>query len=658
MVEAGMGLQPMRVAIADGQYTSTIYGWIKESKFEDVLTVLEPLVEESPDNRAGLSLLGYCYYQTGKFDLAVQVYEKLSKIYPEQADYVFYYAQCLFKLGLYAESIKAAGHLERQDKRALLLQASIRYEEENTVSARGILDQYEDEEDEDVVVCKACCLYKEEDFEGAKTKFEEAMSKQGYQADLAYGIALCYYRMKQYGLSLKHLAEIVDSGVREHPELSVGSYGDTLNDARSVGNSSVLKDTALIEAFNLKGAIEYAMKNVEAAKEALTDMPPRQEEELDPVTLHNQALMRMDEDPTGGFRKFNLLLKNPPAPAETFGNLLLLYCKPQYAFYDLAADVMAENAHLVQRHLSPILYEYLDATILRQNAPEKAYQKYDLLAQRHVDLLRRLTKQIQDARLQRDNEAIKRSITEYDDALEAYIPVLMAMASMHWDLENYGEVEKIFRQSAEFCSENETWKLNVAHCFFMQDDKFKEAIRYYEPFVKKHAENLLGITAIILANLCVAYIMTSKNEEAEDLMRRIEQEEERMAYHEPQTQNFHLCIVNLVIGTLYCAKGNFEFGVTRIIKSLEPYNKKIETDTWFYCKRCLLSMIENGAKRLITINDATAYEVMNFLLEAEKHGKDIRTTLATANEKENLERLTVAQEARFIRKVLMKVMHF
>ena len=61
---------------------------------------------------------------------------------------------------------------------------------------------------------------------------------------------------------------------------------------------------------------------------------------------------------------------------------------------------MAENAHLVQRHLSPVLYEYLDATILRQNAPEKAYQKYDLLAQRHVDLLRRLTKQIQDARLQ------------------------------------------------------------------------------------------------------------------------------------------------------------------------------------------------------------------------------------------------------------------
>lgn len=38
-----------------------------------------------------------------------------------------------------------------------------------------------------------------------------------------------------------------------------------------------------------------------AAKEALTDMPPRLESELDPVTLHNQAIMFADEDPTGNF---------------------------------------------------------------------------------------------------------------------------------------------------------------------------------------------------------------------------------------------------------------------------------------------------------------------------------------------------------------------
>jgi hypothetical protein len=45
---------------------------------------------------------------------------------------------------------------------------------------------------------------------------------------------------------------------------------------------------------------------------------------------------------------------------------------------------------------------------------------------------------------------------------------LMAMASIYWDMEHYSAVERIFRQSAEFCSDNDTWKLNVAHTFFMQ----------------------------------------------------------------------------------------------------------------------------------------------------------------------------------------------
>jgi tetratricopeptide repeat protein 30 len=44
----------------------------------------------------------------------------------------------------------------------------------------------------------------------------------------------------------------------------------------------------------------------------------------------------------------------------------------------------------------------------------------------------------------------------------------MAMARIYWDMENYTQVELIFRQSAEFCSEHDVWKLNVAHTFFMQ----------------------------------------------------------------------------------------------------------------------------------------------------------------------------------------------
>lgn len=112
-----------------------------------------------------------------------------------------------------------------------------------------------------------------------------------------------------------------------------------------------------------------------------------------------------------------------------------------------------------------------------------------------------------------------------------------------------------------------------------QEAKYKEAIGFYEPIVKKNYDAILEVSAIVLANLCVSYIMTSQNEQAEELMRKIEKEEENIAYEEPDRKVYHLCIVNLVIGTLYCAKGNFQFGISRVIKSLEPFNKKLGTQT-------------------------------------------------------------------------------
>lgn len=50
-------------------------------------------------------------------------------------------------------------------------------------------------------------------------------------------------------------------------------------------------------------------------------------QELDPVTLHNQALVNMDTKPSEGFEKLAFLLQQPSFPPVTFGNLLLLYCK-------------------------------------------------------------------------------------------------------------------------------------------------------------------------------------------------------------------------------------------------------------------------------------------------------------------------------------------
>ena len=315
--------------------------------------------------------------------------------------------------------------------------------------------------------------------------------------------------------------------------------------------------------------------------------------------------------------------------------------------------MLAENAHLTFQFLSPDLYEFLDATLMVQTAPEEAYRKFDDLSRKHIDSLRALTKNIQDARLARDQDQIRKWLKQYDEALERYIPVLMSQARIYWDLEHYPIVEKIFRQSAEFCSEHEVWVLNVAHVFFLQETKFKEAIRYYEPTVKKHAATILQVPAIVLANLCVAYIMTSQNEEAEELMRRVEREEER---GDPDKQAFHLCIINLVIGTLYCAKGNFEVGISRVMKALEPYPKKLGTDTWFYAKRAFLALADTLAKHMILLKDATFSKILAFLDAVELHGKNIPTKVQDHPDKPvDTTRCNVSAESRVLKKMFIRL---
>ncbi|KAK6045009.1 hypothetical protein COOONC_17486, partial [Cooperia oncophora] len=241
-------------------------------------------------------------------------------------------------------------------------------------------------------------------------------------------------------------------------------------DLRSVGNTMKLHETSLVEALNLKFAVEYKLKNFTGAQEALTDMPPRSEEELDPESIRIRAMAS--------------LLSQNPFPPETFANLLLLYCK--YEYYDLAADVLAENTHLTFKYLTQYQYDYLDALINLQTSPEEAFAKFDAMANEQMNELRSLTKRVQEIRQSNDETTARKAVEAFDETLELYLPVLMSQAKIYWDKGDYGRVERIFRKSVEFCSEHDTWKLNVAHTLFMQEQKFKEAAGFYEPIVSKN----------------------------------------------------------------------------------------------------------------------------------------------------------------------------
>uniref|UniRef100_A0A8B9JTT8 Tetratricopeptide repeat protein 30 n=1 Tax=Astyanax mexicanus TaxID=7994 RepID=A0A8B9JTT8_ASTMX len=582
---------------------------IKDGRYGDAIHILSNELQKQMKSRAALSLLGYCYYHMQDFTNAAECYEQLIQLHPEVEDYKLYYAQSLYGACAFQEAMKATFTLDNPTShtKMIKLQAAIKYGEEDFPAAMALVEQLP-VDDPDTDVDQGCLLYKLGEYEKACVKFVTAMQVLGYQPDLAYNIALCHYSLKQYAAALKYIGEIIERGMREHPELGVGMTTEGI-EVKSVGNTLVLHETALIEAFNLKAAIEYQLKKHDAAQEALTDMPPRSEEELDPVTLHNQALMNMDTKPSEGFEKLAFLLQQNPFPPVTFGNLLLLYCK--YEYFDLAADVMAENAHLTYKFLSTVRDAVFNSTYLEN---------------RFVSSLK-----VQESRRTRDDEGLKKSLEDYDQLLEEYIPVLMAQAKIYWNRENYNMVEKIFRKSVEFCNEHDTWKLNVAHVLFMQENKYKEAIGFYEPIVKKHYDNILNVSAIVLANLCVSYIMTSQNEEAEELMRKIEKEEEQVSYNDPDKKVFHLCILNL------CGH--------------------LGTDTWFYIKRCFLSLLENMAKHMIMLRDTVVQDCVQFLENCELYGRNVPAVIEQPLEEERMHigKNTVTYEARMIKALFYEV---
>jgi tetratricopeptide repeat protein 30 len=93
----------------------------------------------------------------------------------------------------------------------------------------------------------------------------------------------------------------------------------------------------------------------------------------------------------------------------------------------------------------------------------------------------------------------------------------------------------------------------------------------------------------------------------------------------------HSCIINLVIGTLYCAKQNYEFGIARVIKALEPLDQKLETDTWFYAKRCILGLVDGLAKHMLFLNDKSLQDIADFLQKVSVAGASLPASVTGPN---------------------------
>lgn len=219
---------------------------------------------------------------------------------------------------------------------------------------------------------------------------------------------------------------------------------------------------------------------------------------------------------------------------------------------------------------------------------------------------------------------------------------------------NYEAVEAILKHpdTQDLYGENRTWKINMGHSLFIQETNFKEAIKYYQS-VYESEEDVLQVPASVIANLCVSLIMVQRNEEAQDIIKKVEEEEQKALEINPDKPLFHVCIVNLIVGTLYCSKSNYEFGIGRVIVSFQNFHKRMNIDTWFYSKRCILALIESLAKQVMIIPDHLYIELIQFLDNADKYGRSITTQITQGQEL--AEKFTVSSEARLLKRMFLKI---
>ena len=630
--------------------TERVYGLIQEKDWAEAIALLSELLEDCgpPSSKPLLSLLGYCQYAAEEYQDAASTYQKVCDLCPKSAEFQLYLAQSLAKAGATEDANRVVVALEEEEgllsdeltSSLVRVKLAITADSGDLATARKMVNSIlgSDQDSENLVLASAIAFRQElyEEAYEALSGYSRALDAVGFRPDLAYNMAICSFKLKDYDSAMEVVTDAIDHAYEDHPEL-LSHHHHQSADGNPVTDPSylaVIQQSRLMECFNLKASIEYDSGDKVAAARTLGDMPAILEEDKDAVTLHNEAIICDvgGGDLDGCFKKLQHLISNPSYPPETFANILLQYV--QNGYEDLAATLLADNTDLTYELLSEELYSFLDASLLAATSPDEALTRFDVLGKDIAKRIRKASKLVGEAENEGDDDALATAHAQLDDAMKSYPPVLMAMAKIHWEKKDYEAVERLLRGSAEFCPDGKACATNLAHAYFMQG-KHVEAAICFEPLVQGALTGgsgdesvVLDIPPVVLANLCVSFILSDQNEKAEALMDLVERAEEAVmalnshAGHKDKPL-LHLSTINLVIGTLYCQKSNFDFGISTICKSLEPFEQRLSSDTWYYCKTCLLALLDKLSKQMVTVADDVTSQIIRMLDAVVKHGKNI-----------------------------------
>ncbi|XP_055346000.1 tetratricopeptide repeat protein 30A-like isoform X1 [Paramacrobiotus metropolitanus] len=643
----------LHTRVREGDYTSFIYDSIAAGKYAEVVEFLRPKAELAPMSQAIHSVLGWCYVALQDFVNAADAYERLTTIMPENTSYWICYVQCLGKAGFPSEAMKILNSISSRIEPVVLLtlRAAIRFQEDETRECKNLLEKISNSTPT-VHHNQGCAFFQDKEYSDAAAKFSHALALGGFRAKTAYALAVCYYEMNDIRQAVKYCNDVIGKALSNNPELAPQPRVDG-EAMKFIRNSPALQSSFLIEAYNLRAAIEHRSGNLLLAKDELKNIPNRYDEDVDLVTLHNKAILDSEADPEESIQMLSHVVSQPIFPKEALLNLITLYLKEQH--YEVAADFMAENIEICYTQLSEDAYSFFEACIILQTSPEEAYLRFEQLISRYQDQLRKLSNQEKLRRKENALDKVKAVESEFDQVILKLQAAVMSQALMYWERKNFVQVEKQLKRCHEFLSDQATWRTNMAHALFMMEN-YQEAAKFYETITRNQLTDLLKVSPILLANLCVSYIMISRNEEAEDILRRVEEAEERNKRSpvpdgaSAVESSSSLCLINLVVGTLYCSKGNYQFGISRILRSFEPsVAQKLDKESWSYAKPVILAALHKISQHEFNIEPGVIQECIEFLRQCEDVGKmmPLDNVLGLAKP------TTVGAEARILRKLFL-----
>lgn len=246
-------------------------------------------------------------------------------------------------------------------------------------------------------------------------------------------------------------------------------------------------------------------------------------------------------------------------------NLLILLCKTDQ--FEKASDLISESSSIrsvFRQQEDFILLDLLTRSQSEPHAQEAVHELRDRIAE----------------------------LCEIGGPIKELNGLTCVLTKYFFDNNLTNDMNELLQLTAEYLHDTDDWNMHLGHFHYISKN-FRDACISYAKVIDKYEtepERLLKLPGVSLANFCVSLILTDQNEHAESVMHKVEEAE--AAILDERVSRTSSLVINTVLGHLYCSKGNWEFGIERIMAAVDSAAPALDEETWFYCKQSFMQLLD------------------------------------------------------------------